>query len=81
LVEFLLQELPTADREIVGHWQWDNLIAHGNWYQEIVMPAFRQFSGKTVPKSPEKEAFNLSALMNRLSRRFLVRTNISRLTE
>jgi hypothetical protein len=61
-----------TEREIIGHWQWNDLVAHGNWYQEIIMPAFRQFGRKTVPKSPEDETFYLSAVMNKLSRRFLI---------
>lgn len=34
-----------SGREIVGHWDWDELAANGNWYEEIVMPAFREFRG------------------------------------
>ncbi|KIW86581.1 uncharacterized protein Z519_12812 [Cladophialophora bantiana CBS 173.52] len=26
--------------EIIGHWQWDDLIVNENWYQEIIIPAF-----------------------------------------
>jgi hypothetical protein len=36
-------------REIVGHWEWDGLAVHGNWYDEIVMPAFREFRDKHTP--------------------------------
>lgn len=53
--------------EIIGHWQWSDLVAHENWYEEIIMPAFRQFSRKTVLVSPEDESFDISAVMNKLS--------------
>jgi hypothetical protein len=36
-------------REIVGHWEWSELAASGDWYDEIVMPAFRAFRNKHTP--------------------------------
>ena len=57
-------------REIIGHWEWDDLVAHDNWYQNVIMPAFRQFGWEAVPTSSEKKAFDLSALMDTLPRRF-----------
>lgn len=29
-----------TDKEIVGHWDWEDLVRNENWYEEIVMPAF-----------------------------------------
>jgi hypothetical protein len=62
-------------REIVGHWQWNDLVGHENWYQEIIMPAFGRVDRKAV------EADSLSNLFTRLSRRSMVCTKITRLTE
>ena len=59
-------------REIVGHWLWNDLVARRDWYQEIIIPAFRQFNRKTVPKSPVDETCDLSTVMNKLCRRFLM---------
>ncbi|KAK4101987.1 hypothetical protein N658DRAFT_391771, partial [Parathielavia hyrcaniae] len=36
-----------AGDEVVGQWSWDDHLAkYPNWYQEIVMPAFREFRRK-----------------------------------
>jgi len=48
-------------REIVGDWQWNDLVGHENWYQEIIMPAFRRVDRKAV------EEDSLSNLFTRLS--------------
>ncbi len=29
-----------TDKEIVGHWQWEDLVENENWYEEIVIPRF-----------------------------------------
>ena len=55
-------------REIVGHWQWNDLIAHKNWYQEIILPAFRRVDRKAV------EADSLLNLFTKLSRKSMVCT-------
>lgn len=60
--------------EIVGHWQWNDLIAHENWYQEIIMPAFRQDDRKAVGMD------SFSNLFTNLSRKSMVYIKISRLT-
>lgn len=51
-----------TDKEIVGHWQWEDLVENENWYEEIVIPAFRR-NRKVV------EAEQLSDLFTRLSRK------------
>jgi hypothetical protein len=51
-----------TDKEIVGHWQWEDLAKNENWYEEIVIPAFRR-NWKVV------EAEHLSDLFIRLSRK------------
>jgi hypothetical protein len=53
-------------REIVGHWQWNDLVAHENWYQEIIMPAFRRIDREVV------EADSLLNLFTRLSHRSMI---------
>ena len=61
--------------EIIGHWPWNELIVNKNWYQEIIMPVFRQVDRKAV------EADSLLNLFTGLSRRSMVCAKISRLTE
>ncbi|KAH8763665.1 hypothetical protein F5883DRAFT_361506, partial [Diaporthe sp. PMI_573] len=31
-----------TEAEIVGHWEWDDLEQNENWYENIVMPAFKE---------------------------------------
>ena len=59
-----------TEREIVGHWQWDDRVAHEDWYQAIIMLAFRLFSRNPVPMALQNESVDLSDVMNKLSRRF-----------
>ncbi|RYP07906.1 hypothetical protein DL765_008976 [Monosporascus sp. GIB2] len=33
--------------EIVGHWDWSSLADNKNWYQEIILPAFQEFTATT----------------------------------
>jgi hypothetical protein len=29
--------------EVVGQWQWDVLVENERWYQDVIMPAYRQY--------------------------------------
>jgi len=66
-------------REIVGHWQWDDLITNEDWYEQIIMPAFRRFRGEWLPKSRGDTAFDLLTAMNQLSRKSLIKNSITKL--
>jgi hypothetical protein len=61
-----------TEREIVGHWQWNDLIANEQWYHEIILPAFQEHGRKMVPRSLEEETLSLSAVMNELSCMYLI---------
>ncbi|KAI9774396.1 MAG: hypothetical protein M1840_004290 [Geoglossum simile] len=61
-----------TEREIIGHWQWDDLVANKQWYYEIVLPAFREHGRKTASRSADEETLVLSAAMNELSCMFLI---------
>ena len=52
--------------EVVGEWQWDDLATHQDWYEDIIIPAFRQHHGETVRNAAVKEPFNLSSLASAL---------------
>jgi len=56
-------------REIIGHWEWADLVANEQWYHEIILPAFREH---TKSRSLEEETPGLSAAMNKLSCMFLL---------
>jgi hypothetical protein len=59
-------------REIIGHWEWNDLVANEQWYHEIILPAFREHSRRTISRSLEEETLGLSAAMNELSCMFLL---------
>lgn len=61
-----------TERKIVGHWRWDVLVTHQDWYRAIIMPAFWQHRKKVVPLAPQDELFGLSATLDQLSRRLLI---------
>lgn len=35
--------------EVVGCWSWMELIANANWYEEVVMPAYREHAERHLP--------------------------------
>ena len=54
------------EEKVVGEWQWDDLATQKDWYEDIIIPAFRQHRGKTVRKPLVKEPLNLSSLASAL---------------
>jgi hypothetical protein len=54
--------------EVIGHWEWTDLVANERWYHEIILPAFREH---TIPRTLAEDTLDLSALMNQLSSMFL----------
>ena len=69
-----------TEREVVGHWQWNDLVTHEDWYQAIILPAFWQFRNTTVPLALQDESFGLCAILNQLSRRITICYSIAELT-
>jgi hypothetical protein len=55
-------------REVIGHWEWADLVTKEQWYNEIILPAFRKC---TRSRPLEEETSALSAGMNQLSCMFL----------
>lgn len=51
-----------SEEEIVGEWQWNDLATQKDWYEGIIVPAFRQHRVKMVRNGLVKEPFNLSSL-------------------
>ena len=32
-----------TEEEIVGHYEWEELVRTANWYEEVILPAFHEF--------------------------------------
>ena len=60
-----------TEKEIVGHWRWDGLVAKENWYQTIIT-AFLQFRAQTMSMVPRDEISDLTAGLNQLSCRAMI---------
>jgi hypothetical protein len=58
-----------TDEEIIGHWNWDKLVESGQWYQDIVKPAFQESNQSFVFGAADSD---VSLLMSRLRGKFLV---------
>ena len=63
-----LWEVPK--QEIIGHWEWNDLVLNGNWYNDIILPAFRK---NATSRPLEEETSGLLVSMNQLSCAFLLR--------
>ncbi|KAH9203381.1 hypothetical protein DL95DRAFT_439524 [Leptodontidium sp. 2 PMI_412] len=49
---------------IIGHWEWNDLAPNENWYNDIILPAFRE---NATSRPLEEETSGLLAAMNQLS--------------
>ncbi|RAK81891.1 uncharacterized protein BO72DRAFT_180675 [Aspergillus fijiensis CBS 313.89] len=52
-----------TEEEIVGNWEWDELLRNGCWYEQVILPAFKEHNNRYMAS---KEAFKLSALWDAL---------------
>lgn len=51
-----------TEAEIVGHWEWNTLEQDKNWYENIIMPEFRSFTGTASrPRSAESDFNNATS--------------------
>jgi hypothetical protein len=82
--------------EVVGHWEWDEWATNENWYEEVVMPAFKKFretrrsdsglspldaSGSALVAAPASaSAFDMSTIFENLPGQFSVPVNRDQLT-
>lgn len=51
--------LEVTEEEDVGNWEWDELSNTDRWYEQVILPAFREHNEKYDASSG---AFNMSAL-------------------
>lgn len=54
-----------TESEVVGHWQWNDLVRNSCWYEKIVSPAFEKHERSFVRRT-EGEALNMSTLLDAL---------------
>jgi hypothetical protein len=81
--------------EVVGHWEWDEWANNENWYEEVVMPAFKEFREARKPEprpSPldsrgpvgaaptSASPFDMSAISENLPGQFSVPVSRNQLT-
>lgn len=52
-----------TEDEIVGNWEWDDLIKTDNWYERIILPAFKEHNNRY---NARREAFAMSPLRDAL---------------
>ncbi|KAG8359709.1 hypothetical protein FVEN_g2522 [Fusarium venenatum] len=52
--------------EVVGRWSWDDLSLNPNWYEDIVLPAMRNFREKRQKYQVEEEVYGLSNALSAL---------------
>lgn len=58
-----------AEAEVIGSWAWDDLQKNANWYNEIVLPAFKEHDLKVSRMTPDGKTFDLSSLGDALPRK------------
>jgi hypothetical protein len=57
--------------EVVGQWQWDVLVENERWYEDIIMPAYRQHRRQFEFKPAENAVFDMSSMMKELDSKSL----------
>ena len=63
--------------EIVGHYSWEDLSRSANWYEEVIMPAFREHRKAKIDTAPTRvSAFNMSKMMENLPSKFITRRSM-----
>jgi hypothetical protein len=51
-----------AGDEVIGQWDWDELAKNDRWYEDIIMPAFKEHDQRAVTNSATEGVLDLSAL-------------------
>jgi hypothetical protein len=62
-----------TEEEIVRHYEWKELAETTNWYDEVIIPAFREFRERRRPESAptRASAFDTSTMIEGLPSKFL----------
>jgi hypothetical protein len=54
--------------EIVGRWSWNELSSNPNWYEDVILPAFRNFREWRRQNQVEEQVCDLSSALSALER-------------
>ncbi|KAF7717832.1 Uncharacterized protein PECH_000078 [Penicillium ucsense] len=54
--------------EVVAHWDWDVLIENDHWYEDDILPAFKEHNDRFLRRSRSKATFDMSTLESALPR-------------
>ncbi|KAJ5120831.1 uncharacterized protein N7515_010219 [Penicillium bovifimosum] len=52
--------------EVVAHWDWDVLVENDHWYEDEILPAFREHNDRFLRRSRVKSTFDMSTLESAL---------------
>ncbi|CAI7580335.1 unnamed protein product [Penicillium glandicola] len=52
--------------EVVAHWNWDDLIENVHWYEDEILPAFKEHNDRFLSRSQIETTFDMSILQNAL---------------
>jgi hypothetical protein len=58
-----------TEPEVIGSWAWDDLAKEANWYEEIILPAFKEHDLRLNRVTPDEQNFDLSSLGDALPRK------------
>jgi hypothetical protein len=61
--------------EVVGQWEWEDLAVNANWYEDIVMPAYRQHRRRVEARPMENNVFDMSSIMRGLNGKLSAQSN------
>jgi hypothetical protein len=56
--------------EIVGHWDWDELSQNPEWYEEVVLPAFRRHDEEFLEGMAVQDGFDMTSMQDALPGKF-----------
>ncbi|KAH7020672.1 hypothetical protein B0J12DRAFT_722342 [Macrophomina phaseolina] len=50
-----------SEQEVIGRWQWKDLAADGQWYENTIQPAFRKHNRQIEPSSTAEDFYRVTA--------------------
>ncbi|KAF9253083.1 hypothetical protein LCP9604111_609 [Penicillium roqueforti] len=61
--------------EVVAHWDWDDLIEDVHWYEDKILPAFKEHNDRFLRRSQIETTFDMSTLQSALPGMFSFSVN------
>ncbi|KAB8264052.1 hypothetical protein BDV32DRAFT_145829 [Aspergillus pseudonomiae] len=66
-----------SEEEVVGHWEWSELAKLDDWYEAIILPAFREHNKRFAARSSTTDSSNSSDILPHPLDIFLALENVS----